>query len=101
MNAARGIFFAVGWVLFQHVDLLPALGRNARRDIALALLLLPLSGLVLRFRSLDTPPGSFGPLPPGAETSLAVGSVVALSCLKPGSGRWGYWLSSSWRSLAH
>ena len=72
---AHGIFFAVGWVLFRHVDLLPALGRHARRDITLALSLLPLSSLALRFRSLVTPPGSFGPLPPGAETSLAVGSV--------------------------
>jgi len=72
---AHWIFFAVGWVLFRHVDLLPALGRHARRDITLALLLLPLSSLALRFRSLVTPPGSFGPLPPGAEASLAVGSV--------------------------
>ena len=72
---AHGIFFAVGWMLFRHVDLLPVLRGHARRNIVLALLLLPLSGLVLRFRSLITPAGSFGPLPPGAEASLAAGSV--------------------------
>ena len=83
---AHGIFFAVGWFLFQHGDLLPALGSHARRDVALALLLLPLSGLVLRFRSLVTPPGLFGPLPPGAETSLAAGSASDLGL--PQSWAW-------------
>ncbi len=75
---AHGIFFAVGWGLCRHVDLLPALARHAHRDVALAILRLLLSGLALRFRSLVTPTGSFGPLPPGAEASLAVGSVSDL-----------------------
>ncbi len=75
---AHGFFFAVGWVLFKQVDLLPALVSHARRDIALAVLLLPLCGLILRFRSLVVPPGSFGPLPPGAETSLTAGSPAGL-----------------------
>jgi glucans biosynthesis protein C len=82
---AHGTFFAFGWTLFAHRDLMPSLAHGALHRIMLGLLLLPPFGLVLKFRAQVMPPGWFGPLFPGAEATLATGSLDGLGL--PGS--WG------------
>lgn len=73
--AAYGVSFAVGWGLFLQADLLPTLERHARRQLLLAIFLLPLAGTALWVRVRTLPPDAFGPLPPGAGDSLAVGEL--------------------------
>ena len=77
--ASFGMFFGFGWVVFRHADQLSAIGRRPWKDMALAVLLFPISGLALRFRAVVMPPLWLGPLPPGAEASLSSGSVHGLN----------------------
>ncbi len=41
--AAYGVFFAFGWLLYAHTDMLPSFSRHAWKQIGLALLLWPLN----------------------------------------------------------
>jgi glucan biosynthesis protein C len=75
---AHGTFFASGWTFFAHHELLPALAIESRRRILTALVLLVPSGLLLKFRALVMPATWFGPLPPGAEATLAAGAARGL-----------------------
>jgi glucans biosynthesis protein C len=77
--AAHGVFFAFGWAIFGHADLLSTFARHSARQLAVAVGLVPVAGLALLYRCRAMPPDWFGPLPPGAESS---------ALLRPPDGLW-------------
>lgn len=80
---ADGLFFAFGWALYYHRDLLPTFRRRAWAQIALALLvLLPVNGvaigLILRSWKDATPPLPPEPLGPLLVSAATGGLIVWL-----------------------